>query len=272
MVGRIKNLDNLRVASPCQTDWDAMAGDERTRFCLECNKNVHNLSAMTRQQAASLISERQGKLCARFSLRPDGTLITLEPTAAASRAPRGRASRVVAAAAFTALFSFCASVFAQQTPTTRAGESPAQLSQQDVKPANRQRTNDEREKTAKLHGTIYDFEKSVVPQAKVTLVKESTQQERIVETNDEGVFIIADLEDGLYTLVAEFPGFTPFVQQLRLRAGEDKLLNVTLQLGLMGEIIVVEQPVVQNPALSFIIETLSAPYRGIRKIVKADPR
>src|SRR6516162_8887116 len=37
----------LRVASPCPADWNAMQGDDRVRFCGQCEKNVYNLSAMT---------------------------------------------------------------------------------------------------------------------------------------------------------------------------------------------------------------------------------
>jgi hypothetical protein len=270
MARQFINLENIRVPSPCQTDWDTMTGDDRTRFCGQCNKDVYNLSAMTRKQVATLISESPGKLCAKFSLRPDGTLLTLEP-AAASYAPRGRASRVVAAA-FTAVFGLCASVFAQSA--TQAGESPARTSQTGVRRANDRHLKEDRKKAAKLHGTVYDNQEAVIPRVKVTLINERTRRERIVETNDEGVFVLDGIKDGFYTLVAEARGFVAFRKpQLRLRAGEDRLLDVTLQVGSVGEIMILEdKPVVQNPALNFVSETLSLPYRGLKKIVKAVPR
>lgn len=249
-----------------------MTGDDRTRFCLECNQNVYNLSAMTRAQAATLISEKQGKLCARFSLRPDGTLLTSETAATPRAHPRGRASRV-AAAAFTAVFSLCASVFAQST--AQVGESPAPASQADVKRANRQPTNEARRKrkTAKLHGTVYDIQESVVPRAKITLIDERMQRELVFETNDEGIFAIDGLQAGLYTLVAEYPGFANFRKTgIKLSAGANVRLDVAMQLPMMGEIIIPDEPVVKNPALNFVIETLSYPYRGLKKIVKAVPR
>ena len=247
-----------------------MAGDERTRFCRECNKSVYNLSAMTRAQAAALISEKQGKLCARFSLRPDGTLSTLEP-AAAPNALRGRASRL-AAAVFTAAFSLCASVFAQ-TATSQPGGSPARTAQGDVKRENRQRTNESRARAARIRGTVYDFQEAVIPQAKLTLISESTQHEQAFETNDEGVFTVDGLEAGLYTLVSEVSGFAPFRKTgIKLRAGHEARLDVTMQLAMMGEIISINEPLVKNPALNFVVETLSLPYRGLKKIVKAVPR
>jgi len=69
-------LDSIRVASPCTADWNAMTGDERTRHCHKCDKQVFNLSDMTRAEAEALIVEKQGKLCARYYRRSDGTIIT----------------------------------------------------------------------------------------------------------------------------------------------------------------------------------------------------
>src|SRR5262245_10585878 len=48
-------LDTLKVASPCPASWDEMVGDERTRFCGKCQKNVHNVSEMTRAEAETFL-------------------------------------------------------------------------------------------------------------------------------------------------------------------------------------------------------------------------
>jgi hypothetical protein len=69
-------LDNIRVASPCTADWTQMTGDERTRHCTKCEKQVFNLSEMTRAEAEALILEKHGDLCARYYRRHDGTIIT----------------------------------------------------------------------------------------------------------------------------------------------------------------------------------------------------
>jgi len=69
-------LDNLNVASPCAADWDAMYGDDRKRFCSQCKLNVYNLSGMTRDEAETLIIKAEGRLCVRFHMRPDGSIIT----------------------------------------------------------------------------------------------------------------------------------------------------------------------------------------------------
>ena len=69
-------LDNIRVASPCPTDWDSMYGDDRKRFCGDCKLNVYNLSGMTREEAEALIMNAEGRLCVRFYRRADGTILT----------------------------------------------------------------------------------------------------------------------------------------------------------------------------------------------------
>ena len=51
-------LDQISVASPCNASWDEMLGDQRVRFCVSCEKNVYNLSAMPKDEAEALIAAR----------------------------------------------------------------------------------------------------------------------------------------------------------------------------------------------------------------------
>jgi hypothetical protein len=69
-------LDVIGVASPCHASWEGMVGDNRSRFCGECQKNVYNLSGMTKDEAEALVNAREGKLCVRFYRRADGTVLT----------------------------------------------------------------------------------------------------------------------------------------------------------------------------------------------------
>jgi hypothetical protein len=97
-------LDNVRIASPCPARWEDMKGDERVRHCEQCNMNVFNLSAMTRAEAEAVVMNAQGRLCAGFWRRADGTMMTRDcPVGVA--AWRARAARVVTrvAAAFAFL-------------------------------------------------------------------------------------------------------------------------------------------------------------------------
>jgi hypothetical protein len=70
-------LDRVRVASPCSAKWDEMVGDERERFCLSCDKQVFNISAMSRPDAEAFLAARVAeKTCIRFFRRADGTILT----------------------------------------------------------------------------------------------------------------------------------------------------------------------------------------------------
>jgi hypothetical protein len=71
-------LNHVRVASPCNARWEDMTGDARARFCKHCSKHVFNLSAMTRAEAETLVREKEGKFCGRFSRRRDGRMLTAD--------------------------------------------------------------------------------------------------------------------------------------------------------------------------------------------------
>src|SRR5262245_35856477 len=97
-------LNRVSVASPCTARWEDMAGDERSRHCAQCNLKVHNLSAMTREEAEALLAAKGGgRLCARFYRRADGTVLTQDcPVGIAAARARVRrfVGRVAAALGF----------------------------------------------------------------------------------------------------------------------------------------------------------------------------
>jgi hypothetical protein len=74
----VELLANVRVASPCPARWADMTGDDRARFCAECQKHVYNLSEMSAEDASSLIRDKEGMLCVRFYQRADGTVLTAD--------------------------------------------------------------------------------------------------------------------------------------------------------------------------------------------------
>lgn len=91
---RLPVLDNIRVASPCSASWDGMTGDARVRHCAACDKHVYNLSNLTREEAQALILEKEGKLCARYYQRTDGTILLADCSIGVGKRRR---RRVVAA-------------------------------------------------------------------------------------------------------------------------------------------------------------------------------
>lgn len=102
-------LARVRIAAPCEADWDEMRGDERVRFCQHCSLNVYNLSAMTRREATRLVTRTEGaRLCVRFYRRKDGTMLT-QPCPIGLRALKRRVSRITSAV-FASLIGFMAGI------------------------------------------------------------------------------------------------------------------------------------------------------------------
>jgi hypothetical protein len=102
------SLKHVKIAAPCSADWGAMTGNDRVRFCGQCNLNVYNLSDMTRREAESLIASSEGKLCARYYRRADGTVLTND-CPVGIRAMARRVKRI-SATLISAVIGFCTGV------------------------------------------------------------------------------------------------------------------------------------------------------------------
>lgn len=69
-------LENISIPEPCTVPWADMQGGHRVRYCRHCQKDVFNLSAMSRAEAERLLAEQMGRLCVNFCRRTDGTVVT----------------------------------------------------------------------------------------------------------------------------------------------------------------------------------------------------
>lgn len=67
---------DIEIKKPCPADWDAMTGDEQSRFCSQCQKSVHNISEMTAEEAASILCKPGQKACIRITRAQDGSIRT----------------------------------------------------------------------------------------------------------------------------------------------------------------------------------------------------
>jgi len=108
-------LANIKVASPCSARWTDMDGDEHARFCAQCQKHVYNLASLSADDAAALIRAKEGKLCARFYRRADGTILTADCPVGAAQVWKG-VRRLVAATAALVLFGIAAPLLAKSSP------------------------------------------------------------------------------------------------------------------------------------------------------------
>lgn len=65
----------IAIAAPCSIIWESMIGDEKTRLCEGCSKNVYNLSAMSQSEAESFLQNATELPCLKFYRRHDGTIM-----------------------------------------------------------------------------------------------------------------------------------------------------------------------------------------------------
>ena len=226
MSERTDVLRRVSVASPCRASWEAMEGDERVRFCGQCGLHVYNLSEMTSDEAASLVARAEGRLCARFYRRADGTMLTKD-------CPKGlRAVRARAARGAGAVFASVLGLFAAVS-----GRSPQQ--QKSSCPAGDglkvERTL-QGTSHATVSGVVTDSSCAVIVGAAVTLTSKEIGRKFTARTNDGGKFFFAALPPGTYTFEAVSPGFRLFRRDdLRVGAGESAHLRATLDVAeLMG--------------------------------------
>lgn len=120
-------LEEVRVAAPCSARWDDMIGDAQVRFCTHCEKNVYNLSEMTRVEAEGLLREREGSLCVRLYQRADGTVLTADCKVGVRRRRVRRVAGVavgggVLAAAASGLFAASVTQGEMQSPIAPAAQ------------------------------------------------------------------------------------------------------------------------------------------------------
>jgi hypothetical protein len=73
----LKELGRFTLATPCLEPWAKMRGDDRTRRCAACDLDVHDIAALTLVEARALLTDPASRrVCMRFFLRLDGTLLT----------------------------------------------------------------------------------------------------------------------------------------------------------------------------------------------------
>lgn len=71
-------LDTIEIAAPCPMSWATMDGSTTKRFCDSCRLHVHDLSAMTAQEAETLLQTHRGELCVRYTQDSSGRIVTDE--------------------------------------------------------------------------------------------------------------------------------------------------------------------------------------------------
>jgi hypothetical protein len=234
MSREINPLERLQISSPCQADWDEMAGNEQVRRCGHCHLDVHNLSAMSREEVEALVARSEGRLCVRYVRRPDGSIRTDSPPVHAAR-PR---ASLLAAGAFAA--SLSVSGAARQPDRHPIQNSPTDAAFL----INRNASPQTQGGTASLSGTVFDREQAVIARARIVLRDEATGKAYETISDEEGKYQFQSLPGGSYTLEAQAGGFAKktlrnlVIKQDEKRAGVD----FTLEVATMGEVVFIVPP------------------------------
>jgi len=99
-----------------------------------------------------------------------------------------------------------------------------------------------------IEGTVTDTSGGVLPGVTVTITSVDTGAQRIVITNEKGLYRAPLLPLGSYRVIAELPGFKKFEQtDIRLSVGQTAVVNATLSIGAVSETITVSSA--DSPAL-----------------------
>ena len=230
-------LERININTPCQADWDEMVGSDEVRFCKHCNLSVHNLSAMTRQEALRLVLSSKGKLCARYIRRPGGAIHTTDIVLPRLYSITRRASRI-AAGAFSAALSISTSVVT--AAPARSGLTATNPSQ----PAFVMKgldSNPNNSPGASVVGIVKDANGAAIAGATVTLIHDATGAEYTSTTDDEGGFQFQTNEEGNFTLKIEASGFvsretTSIVLGANDQQYFDETLEVSSEQGMGGAV------------------------------------
>ncbi len=217
-----------------------MIGDDRVRFCPQCKLNVYNFSAMPEPEIERLVARGDGRLCARWYRRADGTILTSDcPVGFRMKVKRVSKVAVAALSAATALL----------------GAGPL-VAQNQPQPSNSILVQIE----ARKHGNreifvrVEDQTGAVVPGASIALLDDSKTAIATGKSDERGEFRATQIAPGRYSVRTESPGFaiaeveaTP--QKPDQRSTQEPLV-IILRVGIMGEVITIQKPSLAHRILS----------------------
>lgn len=186
-----KNYSEFQIVSPCGQSWDEMKGNDKVRLCEHCEKEVNNVSAMTRKDAVRLVRGSDGQICLRYYQDPK----TQRPVFI-EKMQRLAAQSGVSAGVLMASVAFSGAAYAQGEP------APAAI----VEVPNAARTDGN---SGYITGVVTDPNGAVIPYALVSLFNETTGIYLTANANLEGYYEFKDVPTGVYKMKFEAGNFTP---------------------------------------------------------------
>ena len=111
-----------------------------------------------------------------------------------------------------------------------------------------------------ITGIITDPQSAIVPDATVTAINVATGLRTSTKSNSAGIYLLASLPLGTYTVAVEHPGFDAYLRDgITVDAGQRLGLDVALKIGGLQEAVTVsaEAPMIQDRTSS--IDTIIEP-------------
>lgn len=126
------NRNEIPIHTPCGADWSSMdAVEARARLCAECNKVVHDVSAMKASEVRGLLAD--GPVCVRYLYDVHGRVLLggapagariVPASALLSRVARSKWLAAAAVAASAIVFEACGGNNGQDGGWSDAGAPP----------------------------------------------------------------------------------------------------------------------------------------------------
>lgn len=96
----------IQIPEPCDADWEAMTPIERGRFCADCQKKVHDLSAMPERDARAFL-ESDDDICISYLSNADGE-VRFQPSRIVPLHRLARRASMATAAGLSLALAACA--------------------------------------------------------------------------------------------------------------------------------------------------------------------
>lgn len=211
-----------------------MSGNDRVRFCDHCQLNVYNISELTQLETESLIASTEGRLCARLFHREDGTIITSD-CPVGLRTLRKRVSKRVAVI-FATIAAISSSAPGQQSSTKNEKRSKPLATKITIGNSSWNQID------AYLAGIVVDFNGQPIQEAEINIEGDGNLEKKFW-TDAEGRFKADPLRPGTYSITVGSPGFQLYKRPLLVEQNQLINIDVVLEVGHLGEIVFVEDPI-----------------------------
>ena len=208
----------LRIASPCEMDWDSMLGNDRVRFCEHCQLSVHNIDLASPKQIRRLIARSRGRLCVNYR-QPE---ITRQVAPVLYKI--GRRTSMIAASAFSATLSISTALAAPANLNSTVFPNETAF-------ATRRLAQPNASSGGRLFGYVFDPNGAAISGASVMLTNSETNLPYQSYTGGDGQYQFEGLTPGTYHLKVSFRGFqTSDLPNLSVRENDNNRIDQTLSI------------------------------------------